>query len=125
MTTVALGPYEHRGAYIGSELFDTDGTPRGFCPDCEHAPCIAAPGASALGHCWKSPRWISMDVLVEEIRTLWLDANSQSWAGWTAIAPAIHSLSSLATVSDDHTTKKCTVRALVDVRQQLREQVQS
>lgn len=64
MTAVALGPYEHRGAYIGSELFDTSGTPRDFCLVCEHSPCIAG----SKGYCELWPRAIVVHAIAREIR---------------------------------------------------------
>ncbi len=67
MTTVALGPYEHSGAYgdrAESEVFDTSGTDRDFCSICEHSPCIAG----AQGFCELWPRAIVVHAIAREIR---------------------------------------------------------
>jgi hypothetical protein len=57
------GPYEHAGPYVDGEFFDTTGTVHKFCPDCEHAPCVA-------GHkyfCSMHPRNIVSSAIEEEI----------------------------------------------------------
>lgn len=62
MTTVAPGPYTHTGPYVDAELFDTTGTPPGFCPECEHAPCVG--GGRNL--CTMRPRFIVVRAMREE-----------------------------------------------------------
>lgn len=64
MTATAAGPYEHTGAYQESELFDTSGVPDGFCPDCEHAPCISG---ISTEWCALSPRYIAVQHLQRDI----------------------------------------------------------
>lgn len=66
MIATAAGPYEHTGPYTGSELFDTAGVPDGFCPLCEHAPCVAG----FARYCEHSPRFISTTALVEHVEEL-------------------------------------------------------
>lgn len=64
--TVALGPYEHTGAYSDraeSDVFDTSGTEDGFCEICEHAPCVAG----AKNYCRLWPRAIVVHAIQREI----------------------------------------------------------
>lgn len=65
MTAAVVGPYEHTGQYVGSELFDTTGTTLSFCSDCEHDPCIAG----ARSYCRHRPRFIVTAAIVREIRS--------------------------------------------------------
>lgn len=127
MTLVALGPYEHPGAYgdrAESEMFDTSGTPTWFCKNCEHAPCVAS-GPASHSDCFKSPRWQTADRLVDEIRNLWMALSSGSREGWQIISPAFNMLCTLAAASSDEITRKHTVLALAAVHQNLLQQVQS
>lgn len=65
--TTALGPYEPHGAYgvlAESEVFDVSGTGIEFCPSCEHEPCVAG----GVEFCTQRPRFISVEILVREIR---------------------------------------------------------
>lgn len=60
MTTVAPGPYEHRGAYgdlAESEVFDTSGVDILFCRHCEHTPCVAG----GTSFCTCDPRFITAE----------------------------------------------------------------
>jgi hypothetical protein len=66
VTAVAVGPYEHTGPYAETEFFDTTGTLPGFCPECEHAPCVA--GRKRV--CTLSPRYIVARQLRNEVLDL-------------------------------------------------------
>lgn len=63
MTATVVGPYEHTGPYVDGEFWDTTGTPTGFCPDCEHAPCVAG----SKFFCSLHPRNIVSAVLHKDI----------------------------------------------------------
>lgn len=62
MSTVTGTPYgqtETGAAYtqaaaLLNDEFDTSGTPSDFCPDCEHAPCVAG---GVPGFCARRPRF--------------------------------------------------------------------
>jgi hypothetical protein len=66
IAVTTTGPYEHRGAYQESELFDTSGVPEGFCSDCEHAPCVAG----YVSYCAHRPRFISTTAVAKDIEDL-------------------------------------------------------
>jgi hypothetical protein len=66
VTTVAPGPYVHAGPYVDAEFFDTTGTPHGFCPECEHAPCIAG----GKNFCTHRPRFIVAAAIRKELFAL-------------------------------------------------------
>lgn len=66
MSLVALGPYESKSVYAGAEFFDTTGTPPGFCPECEHAPCIGG----SKRFCTMRPRFLAADAVRREVLEL-------------------------------------------------------
>lgn len=120
MTAVALGPYEHTGAYVGSELFDTSGTPGNFCDVCEHAPCVAqgfSPG------CSESPREIGAIRMCAEIYRRYTAAHG--YEEWLLIEDAFHTLSAFARVDTGRTASSMSMRALARVASNLREEAQS
>lgn len=49
-----------------SEFFDDTGTPSGFCPECEHAPCVAG----GKRFCTMRPRFIVAQVVGREVLAL-------------------------------------------------------
>lgn len=49
-----------------TEFFDTTGTPPDFCPDCEHAPCVAV----GKRFCTARPRFIVTQVVRREVAGL-------------------------------------------------------
>lgn len=63
MAAVVAGPYEHAGRPFGGGYFDTTGTPPNFCPECEHAPCVAG----ARTWCTTRPRAIVSRAVRAEI----------------------------------------------------------
>lgn len=126
MTLVALGPYEHTGAYVGSELFDTSGTPKDFCPLCEHAPCVANTELKypefGVRSCERSPRNISVSRLIDEIRDFGLKAKSDMFS---AVSPGLYMLAGLARTSPDPIDRRCAADALAKVLDELRQLVGS
>lgn len=123
----AAGPYEHTGAYVGSELFDTTGTPRGFCPDCEHAPCVAG-GLGAGGSCKMRPRFTIVGALRKEIFDL-LDTQIDNPL-WFSLRQAVYAMGDAARhdqgggwVVEQHAAEQ--LRTMAVVRDELRKLVQS
>lgn len=94
MIATATGPYEHTGPYTGSELFDTSGVPDGFCPLCEHAPCVAG----FARYCEHSPRFISATALTERIEEMASAARKAKDVGalWIAFRMALARLEAQA-----------------------------
>lgn len=92
MTATVAGPYEHTGPYVEAELFDTAGTPSGFCPECEHAPCVAG----AKRFCLEEPRFISTQALVNEIEALSWKLYEQSPPLQRALMTALNRIAGVA-----------------------------
>lgn len=123
MTAVALGPYEHRGAYIGSELFDTTGTGYPFCPDCEHAPCVSGVRyAGGSGGCRLMPRDICVRRVEDEISERY--QAQFGWEAWQLVSTAFFQLGAIAAVSSHDGARKHALLSLAKVASNLREQVQ-
>lgn len=100
MTTVASGPYEHTGAYgdlAESERFDISGTPAGFCPDCEHAPCVAEHHRiQTPGVCGSAPRLLTVGRVSYPIYEAGRSLEGQALQIYQAMAPAVYLLDTLA-----------------------------
>ncbi|WP_020385950.1 hypothetical protein [Kribbella catacumbae] len=113
MTTVAAGPYRE------AQFFDTTGTPPGFCPDCEHAPCVAG----YKGRCSRGPRSIVVGAMREEI----FDLLDKLYANplWGALRMAVYSISDTARAVHGGTLAEFNSASALDdlarIRAQLRE----
>jgi hypothetical protein len=94
MIATAAGPYEHTGAYQESELFDTSDVPDGFCPHCEHAPCISG---IAPEWCALSPRYIAVRHLDRDIVAQYVKLPSPDSRINAAFIAAFSRLGSMAT----------------------------
>lgn len=129
MTTLAHGPYEHVGAYADlaeSERFDTSGTPKGFCPSCEHAPCIAELRRAAQGErCWESPRALSVQRVSWPIIEAGHLLQGQAWDVFNAMEIAVHQLNAFAIHDQSPATRELALQRLVQIRDDMRRVVAS
>lgn len=111
---IALGPYEHAGAYQESELFDTSGVSLKFCPSCLHEPCVAG----AVNYCEHRPRFIVAASIVREIRRA--DLPPSPW--WVPAVLAVSELLQVAASDGFRAGSAMETLAYIraDIRQSLR-----
>lgn len=116
IAVATTGPYEHRGAYQESELFDTSGVSLRFCPSCEHDPCVAG----AVQYCENHPRFTVAASIVREIRRAALPPSP-----WRL--PAVLAVSNLLHVAADGSSFRgeIAMAALADIRAEIRKSLQA
>lgn len=124
MTTVAPGPYESVGAYgdlAESEVFDTSGTPEGFCGDCEHAPCVAEYRRFPQpGTCGRTPRDLSVSRVSQPIAEAGHQLEGRSYAVFNALLPAVFALDATACFDESQSRRELALDRLVKIRDDVR-----
>lgn len=115
----SIGPYEHTGPYAEAELFDTTGTPRSFCAECEHAPCVAD---RYPGHCKRTPRMLAITGITREVDRL-VDGHLPDWRNPVIRAMSVATINLGALAANDGWSGRYAYGVLVDLLTGLRSSV--
>lgn len=117
--------YVEAAALLNDE-FDTGGTPKGFCPHCEHAPCVADHSKYGLQNsCGRSPRELSLTRLTYPIFEARRCLTVEAAAVYEAMVGSVHTLYGLAFSLQSRPAADLAVNELVRIRDNIRRVVAS